>query len=799
MSVKSFLRSTYGNGITEITSYERCLEKLSRFRNHVIFNAKCQREGIIPESVRIKSPIDTERGRRIAEKAGHQFVNERLRLANYRVRQLEDEAKWREIGLRRQLADEDAERVIEMSKKNGEIVFEATKKRQRKKYNELRGRQTDVQNKAPSDKKWVINLSSRKLTEHEESALQKGLNFAVAPKSIPRTELIASVETAIRRNRTVDEETAERTRAAIASIIRHANPPRPNLQREELQALSTLRKDEDITILQADKGNATVILNTDDYEKKAAAIVDHPPFKRINHNPTAKNEKRINDTLKRMAEIGDIDEETVRQLRVPANGTRIPLFYGTVKIHKTDLPLRPVVSTIGSATYNIAKFVNRALTQYVRMSPSFIENTPHFIEEIESMQIQEDEVMVSFDVRSLFTSVPTIDAVRAIEEFLDADKTLKQRTGMNKEAIMKLVHLCLSATHFRFRNKYYYLEDGLPMGSPASQAIANIFMCKFEQNALSSFTHSPKVWLRFVDDVFSIVKKSQVENLLRHLNTQHPSISFTVEVETKNKLPFMDVTTHRIGNNIRIDVYRKPTHTGRYLHFESNHPTSVKKSVVRSLRNRTKYITLGDENTIQAEENRIKCDLEANGYPPSFIKKATSNSTRNIPAAREEPITLTTAAIPYIRGTSEAISRILAPLRIRTVMKPATLKWSLMKRAKDSISADETAGVIYALGCTDCPQVYIGETARTARQRSREHKCHTNTGHTELSAIARHAHEEAHTIHWKPRVLAKETDNTKRKIKEALAIRRLEKDRGKDKIMNQDSGLELSRIWLDLA
>ena len=45
----------------------------------------------------------------------------------------------------------------------------------------------------------------------------------------------------------------------------------------------------------------------------------------------------------------------------------------------------------------------------------------------------------------------------------------------------------------------------------------------------------------------------------------------------------------------------------------------------------------------------------------------------------------------------------------------------------------------------------------------------------------------------------KETDNTKRKIKEALAIRRVEKDRGKGKIMNQDSGLELSRIWLDLA
>ena len=81
-------------------------------------------------------------------------------------------------------------------------------------------------------------------------------------------------------------------------------------------------------------------------------------------------------------------------------------------------------------------------------------------------------------------------------------------------------------------------------------------------------------------------------------------------------------------------------------------------------------------------------------------------------------------------------------------------------------------------------------------------KCHitdTRTGHTELSAVARHAHTEGHNIHWKPRVIASENKTTNRKIKEALAINKLEKERGSDKVMNQDKGTELSKIWLNLV
>ena len=89
--------------------------------------------------------------------------------------------------------------------------------------------------------------------------------------------------------------------------------------------------------------------------------------------------------------------------------------------------------------------------------------------------------------------------------------------------------------------------------------------------------------------------------------------------------------------------------------------------------------------------------------------------------------------------------------------------------------------------------------ARQGGRPSNAHKCHTRTGHTELSAVARHAHTERHNIHWKPRVIASEKQTTNRKIKEALAINKLEKERGNDKVMKQDKGTEFSKIWLNIV
>ena len=95
-----------------------------------------------------------------------------------------------------------------------------------------------------------------------------------------------------------------------------------------------------------------------------------------------------------------------------------------------------------------------------------------------------------------------------------------------------------------------------------------------------------------------------------------------------------------------------------------------------------------------------------------------------------------------MKGVSEAIGRVLAPLEIRTVMKPRRMKWLLMGDAKDKLSADQEPGVVYANGCKTCPSVYIGETARTARQRVKEHEMHTldTAIHSYPHSLAMHMH-----------------------------------------------------------
>ena len=155
-----------------------------------------------------------------------------------------------------------------------------------------------------------------------------------------------------------------------------------------------------------------------------------------------------------------------------------------------------------------------------------------------------------------------------------------------------------------------------------------------------------------------------------------------------------------------------------------------------------------------------------------------------------------TVTIPYIEGASQAIRRVLAPLGIRTAIRSTKMKWRVMKRVKDRESDDEIPGVVYAIGCAECKEVYIGETKRTTKQRIREHRADTRIGRIDKSAIAEHAHITGHRVHWEPKVIEREQDSGKRKVKEALHIHRMRKRSGS---MNQDGGWHLSNIWLDLV
>ena len=95
-----------------------------------------------------------------------------------------------------------------------------------------------------------------------------------------------------------------------------------------------------------------------------------------------------------------------------------------------------------------------------------------------------------------------------------------------------------------------------------------------------------KIWLRFVDDIFTIIKKDILHDFFVHINSINTHLKFTKEEEENNCLPFLDVLVTRNDGCLETSVYRKTTHTDRLLDFNSYHPLSHKKSVVKSLWNR---------------------------------------------------------------------------------------------------------------------------------------------------------------------------------------------------------------------
>ena len=232
--------------------------------------------------------------------------------------------------------------------------------------------------------------------------------------------------------------------------------------------------------------------------------------------------------------------------------------------------------------------------------------------------------MHSYDVTALFTSM-----IAARGRLMEDDK-LADRTKMSVEQVMTILEFCLNTTYFMYKGDYYQQTEGAAMGSPVSPIIANLYMEVFEEKALATAPHPPKLWIRYVDDTFVIIKSDDIPEFTAHINSLDTNIQFTAEPETDGKLPFLDSCAESRGEEggIRTVVYRKPTHTDQYLQFTSNHHLSHKRSVVRSLQHRAKTIVI-DPDDQKKELEYVSNVLTDNGYAKWMFTHENQTSQTN--------------------------------------------------------------------------------------------------------------------------------------------------------------------------
>ena len=156
---------------------------------------------------------------------------------------------------------------------------------------------------------------------------------------------------------------------------------------------------------------------------------------------------------------------------------------------------------------------------------------------------------------------------------------------------VSLLEFSLGATYLFYKGEMFQQVFGTAMGSPVSVTVANLVMEDGEQRALTSCTIQPPFWKRYVDDTFTALPQEQIQLFHDNLNSIEPTIQFTIETEVEGTLPFLDTTvTCHADSSLTTSVFRKKTHTDRYLDFNSHHPLAHKIAVARTLLTRADRI-----------------------------------------------------------------------------------------------------------------------------------------------------------------------------------------------------------------
>ena len=511
-------------------------------------------------------------------------------------------------------------------------------------------------------------------------------------------------------------------KAKIATIMEEEIGKRPmsNLTKEEMKAMKELKENEDIIIVPADKGRCIVVMDRNEYERKMLEkLGDDTTYKEIDQDPTMEIQGKLVEQLKQMKETGELNEVEYRKLY--PNQTQVPRIYGQPKIHKEGYPLREIVDASGSVARDINKSIANIIKKYAREAKFCLKDSEQFVDKMKDEKLEEDEDMASFDVVALFPSVPQEEAMEIVYELMNEDIDLEKRTKWKPDSIMKLMKICVSTTYFTFRGKIYQQVDGLAIGAPTSGFLADIFMYRLEMRALNTFAMAPRVWERFVDDIYAVIKKILKERFLEHLNSLHPRIKFTKEDAKDNKLPFLDteVKMREEDRRLEFSIYRKPTHTDQYLAFDSNHHVSQKLGIVHTLNRRRDRLVTTQESK-EKEGRHIRNALRRCSYPQWAVNKRIRPKEKQENEERKDyewPV-----VIPYVKKISERMARVYKRFGLRTVHKPTRTLKSAVCNMKEKIHEMDRVDAVYEVECKEHGVRYVGETKRPLKARAVEHR-----------------------------------------------------------------------------
>ena len=185
--------------------------------------------------------------------------------------------------------------------------------------------------------------------------------------------------------------------------------------------LKRLHTNKDIVITRSDKGSGIVILDKTFYGEKILRLIsDVNKFRKLNGDPTLTREGQLQRFLRKIKDEGLFDDNTYK--KIYPSGFKPATIYGLPKTHKLlsndfeDLSFHPIVYSIATYNYNLAKFLSELLDPVIP-NEYCAKDSFTFCEEMQGVSAN-DYFLVSYDVCSLFTSIPLSERIEIAGELI---------------------------------------------------------------------------------------------------------------------------------------------------------------------------------------------------------------------------------------------------------------------------------------------------------------------------------------------------------------------------------------------
>jgi hypothetical protein len=578
-----------------------------------------------------------------------------------------------------------------------------------------------------------VNLSSHTLTPSEIKILELGHSFVNKPASFNSEKTKRQLSRIVHHKPTILEILNDVKNSHVSST----------LNEEEKFALENLRNNSNIVITQADKGDTWVVLDKVSYIFECdRQLNDSSVYLPLIEAKTALNCKLFRKVLTNMLRKKEISAAMFQKLIPKIENLEFRIFYTLPKLHKPPCswpiknkvpPGRPIIGNSFTEDTEICRFIDSFLQPIVSKQPHIVSNTDEVLHKISLLSLSKNAYLFSLDVTSLYTNIPIAAGINTVKEFFERFPETK-RPDKN---LLTLLSISLYKNDFFFNGQFYRQKKGVAMGKQFAPNFANLYMCRWEENVLHTLPGpKPKIWLRYIDDIFGIWEGSITE--LKTFVTLINECDSNIQVSCNSSLTdlqFLDLVIFK-NTSMRLStfVFLKPTSSLRLIHPRSLHPKHTKTGVIFSQISRFfKNCTYRCDFVYQLKF--LTKALLAQGYSFSTLRKIKQKVFAHVNYQIGENDVLLKGFFPCQNNCKLCINHGLSKTSISFEGGARVVAQCLNCRS---------ANVIYVVQCNFCSQKYVGETCNSVKLRITQHLSNIRTKRS--TPVSDHFNQPDHSI-----------------------------------------------------